>query len=1020
MKVTNTSKTMLKYQKAKAKLIEFSVDREDYPKFPLNSNELSYSTVYIISKYVESIIDSNLDDQKTFEPYLEMASQYFDAALKSRDREEYSLDFLLSGITAYFMGDDFGSAKVLCMEIKADDNGKFAEGILIAVYKYLLENQNYGDQFSDAMARKLFRLFIDFFENNISENQIFQAIDIVRRDIYEKEDCLEIFYIDILLAVIIRASERSSKKLLPLYSNLPYEVWGDYLKQKNSIKMLWPSQQVIGECGGLAGENILVQLPTGVGKTKSIELIIRSAFLSNKAKTVVIVAPLRSLCNEISNDMESAFGESVSINQFSDVLQSDFDIGMLMEKSTAQIIICTPEKLSYVLHHERDILREIELFIFDEAHMFDDGKRGVGYEILLTEIREKVRESCQIVLLSAVMSNAKEIMEWVFGKEGVLATNKAVKTTPKSIGFSSCNRDLCYYSDNFDTEDFFIPKSINVTKLEKLKREIKDKFFPDLKDAKDIAIYYAIKLCVNGGCAIYVDRTASIRTVMQRILDLIKHNLNFQSVLENTDLIETQKIYNLMCHYYGEEYVYSKVAKYGIVPHYGQLPSGLRLSIEYAIRQEKIRFVICTTTLAQGVNIPIKYLFMTSLGTSKQGMKIRNLQNLIGRTARPGMYTEGSIIITDTYLFDQRFDWEHGGRYRWKESLGKFDYQNTEPCGSSILSLVQNFSLDYKTVVSGKKISEFIIQNCQNDQLWTKLLTSLKEWYIQKKGGERTDVIENEIALRKGVIEQLENYFCLILSDPDEQDYPFLATKVCCNTLAYTLANDEEKKVLIQIFTEISKKISGISNENIKRFALSMNGVDLSFRILEWLREKEVFDIFYTEQEWKDMLIGFFYDINEIPQIEKKQFGNLVNFWIAGKSFWEMNCDLDNEIKIPKIESICSKIISYNFNFFIGSIIDLIGNEGDEELEKDNQTVLYVLQKKVKYGVDTQTAISICEEIFQDRYLAKEIASIIGNGNINNTSILREMRMHKERIEKLLTDYPEYFITQFRNKLGKI
>lgn len=146
----------------------------------------------------------------------------------------------------------------------------------------------------------------------------------------------------------------------------------------------------------------------------------------------------------------------------------------------------------------------------------------------------------------------------------------------------------------------------------------------------------------------------------------------------------------------------------------------------------------------------------------------------------------------------------------------------------------------------------------------------------------------------------------------------------------------------------------------------------------------------------------------------------MVNFWIAGKSFWEMNCDLDNEIKIPKIESICSKIISYNFNFFIGSVIDLIGNEGDEELGKDNQTVLYVLQKKVKYGVDTQTAISICEEIFQDRYLAKEIASIIGNGTINNTSILREMRIHKERIEKLLTDYPEYFVTQFKNKLGKI
>lgn len=39
---SNTSKYMLKYQKAKAKLVEYDIQQKDYPKFPLNSNELSY------------------------------------------------------------------------------------------------------------------------------------------------------------------------------------------------------------------------------------------------------------------------------------------------------------------------------------------------------------------------------------------------------------------------------------------------------------------------------------------------------------------------------------------------------------------------------------------------------------------------------------------------------------------------------------------------------------------------------------------------------------------------------------------------------------------------------------------------------------------------------------------------------------------------------------------------------------------------------------------------------------------
>lgn len=42
---SNTSNYMLKYQKAKAKLVEYDIPRKDYPKFPLNSNELSYPVV---------------------------------------------------------------------------------------------------------------------------------------------------------------------------------------------------------------------------------------------------------------------------------------------------------------------------------------------------------------------------------------------------------------------------------------------------------------------------------------------------------------------------------------------------------------------------------------------------------------------------------------------------------------------------------------------------------------------------------------------------------------------------------------------------------------------------------------------------------------------------------------------------------------------------------------------------------------------------------------------------------------
>ena len=76
------------------------------------------------------------------------------------------------------------------------------------------------------------------------------------------------------------------------------------------------STKINSRKGIVAWRSSIVQLPTGVGKTRSIELIIRAAFLSERANIAIIVAPLRALCNEITMDMYKAFGNDVTINQF--------------------------------------------------------------------------------------------------------------------------------------------------------------------------------------------------------------------------------------------------------------------------------------------------------------------------------------------------------------------------------------------------------------------------------------------------------------------------------------------------------------------------------------------------------------------------------------------------------------------------------------------------------------------------------------------------------------------------------
>lgn len=995
------SDKMLKYQKAKAKLVEYDTPPYEYPKFPLNSNELSYPVVYILSRYAESIIENNPADREEFASLLTATAQYFDAAVGSKDRTMYDIDFLTSGAAAYFLSGDFGSAKVLCAELYKRRNHESNTPQKITGYflGYLLLNHEFilaKDDFSD---EKVCNYLLKYFSSGKGKVTIEKQLSLYRYEIYESNSPMEIYYVDILCAIVKTALSKSSWNLLPKYSELDQSLWSDYLKSSNAPKMLWPAQQLIGEKGILRGQNAIVQLPTGVGKTKSIELIIRSSFASERTSTAIIVAPLRALCNEIASEMSLAFGDESSINQFSDVLEDDFSLDFL-DASKSRILICTPEKLSYIIHHQAGFLNEIGLFIFDESHMFDDASRGAIYELLITEIKDHITWKDQIVLLSAVLSNAEQIQEWLFDDLGVLASDSKILATPKTIGFTSATKDIHYYSDDSAQEDFFIPRSIDVVEIKKLRNERNQRFFPELSDAQDIALYYANKLSSNGASAIFVGRTSSVHKVIKRAIELKDREYNLAKILSNSDTAELKRLAKLMSEYYGEEHPYTVACHLGILPHYSNMPNGLRLAIEYAFRSKALNVVICTTTLAQGVNIPIKYLFMTSMRVAKNRMHVRSFQNLIGRTARSGMHTEGSIIVTDPELFDNRNNIRNRGVYKWRDCIKMFDSNAAEPCGSAILTLVQGIAIDYQTTIHGETTVQYIIDHYSEPGWPVQYINHIHKMYPEKN----IDSFIEAITTRKRTLETIENYLCFVFSNTEYVDKEGIASDICKNTLAYYLANEHEKELLEKVFNVIALKISKLYPYQVQKFARTMIGIDLSLEIEKWVVDNQLILQYCSNEQLFDMIISFYTSTHSVKK-GQSCFQDITKMWITGVAFNGMS--EITSLPIMDLEDICSKYISYELSFFIGNIIDVIKNN-DEESSNVLRYML-LLQRRVKYGVKTETAVSICEKVFNDRYLADLLAEIIGNSEITTDFIVRIIKRHKEEILEILVDYPTFF-----------
>ena len=192
--------------------------------------------------------------------------------------------------------------------------------------------------------------------------------------------------------------------------------------------------------------------------------------------------------------------------------------------------------------HQTDFLQYVDLFVFDEGHMFDDGSRGAMYELLVTHIKEVLSESKQFVLLSAVLPNAEQIKDWLFDDNGILASDPSIDSTPKSIGFTSVRRNVHFYTDNSREEDYFIPNVLHTEQLTKLPKERKERYFPELNEPFDVAIYNAIKLSPKGGVAIYLSQQRSIKTVLEKVVELDRRGYDLSVFLTHSDQVELVKI----------------------------------------------------------------------------------------------------------------------------------------------------------------------------------------------------------------------------------------------------------------------------------------------------------------------------------------------------------------------------------------------------------------------------------------------------------------------------------------------
>ncbi|MFH1439238.1 MAG: DEAD/DEAH box helicase [Candidatus Woesearchaeota archaeon] len=195
-------------------------------------------------------------------------------------------------------------------------------------------------------------------------------------------------------------------KLSKYKSNIPEKLYK--LLEQRGFEDLRPSQIKSIKAGLFEDKNLLVCTPTGSGKTLVGELAILNNLYHNIGKAVYIV-PLKALANEKYREFKQRYPDLKIALSIGDIDSAETYL------SNYELIICTSEKLDSLLRHHAPWLKDLKVVIIDEIHLLNDTSRGPTLEILITILRNLLK-NIQIIGLSATIGNPKELAEWLDAK----------------------------------------------------------------------------------------------------------------------------------------------------------------------------------------------------------------------------------------------------------------------------------------------------------------------------------------------------------------------------------------------------------------------------------------------------------------------------------------------------------------------------------------------------------------------------------------------------------------------------
>ncbi|WP_027516037.1 DEAD/DEAH box helicase [Bradyrhizobium sp. WSM1417] len=395
------------------------------------------------------------------------------------------------------------------------------------------------------------------------------------------------------------------------------ESSGAWLQMNDFQQRFWNS------AGG--GGWLSASAPTASGKTFLVLQWLIDQLTAGDTRVAVYLAPTRALVSEIETTLQGLLGKTKGIEVSSLPLRDKYEAA---RAGGAQVVLVFTQERMHLLANVLAGTFSIDLLIVDEAHKIGDSQRGVVLQDAIERV-SRANSKLKVVFISPATQNP----------EALLAD------APDGVQTVAIDSDAPTVLQNLIVANQ-TPRKPKLWKLTVRQQQGSALPVGTLELASTPAglrkrlAFIAAAAGQRGGTLVYTNGAGESEDVADLISQLLPQPESIDPELAQLADLARKGVH--------PNFRLAPLVERGVAFHFGNMPSLIRLEIERLFRLGKIRFLVCTSTLIEGVNLSCRTIVLR--GPRKgigHPMEPHDFWNLAGRAGRWGNEFQGNIICID-------------------------------------------------------------------------------------------------------------------------------------------------------------------------------------------------------------------------------------------------------------------------------------------------------------------------------------------------------------------------------------